>query len=216
MKKITQGSLLAVLVSVGLASSAFAFTIINQQLDLGERNADVTSLQEFLASDSSVYTQGLVTGFFGPLTKSAVMNFQAKYGISQAGRVGPQTLAKINSMIGSGVANASGPAIVMQYLPQITATSATFNWMTTNGVALGRLYYSTQPLRMNEGNINSEGFAVTTGQLGSYDGLARSSQSSSITGLQPNTIYYYTIVATDLGGNVSVIGPNDTFRTASQ
>lgn len=215
MKKIIQGSIIAILASVGLSTQAFAFNQINQQLDFGERNSDVTSLQEFLAGDPSVYPQGLVTGYFGVLTRSAVMNFQAKYGIAQAGRVGPLTLAKMNELIGSGVANTSGPAIVMQSGPQVTSTTAVFNWMTTNRVALGRVYYSTSPLQMNEGDINSNGFAVTTGQLGSYDGVARSSQSSTLTGLQPNTTYYYTIVATDLGGNVSVIGPNNTFRTSN-
>ena len=143
------------------------------------------------------------------------MNFQAKYSIPQAGRVGPMTLTKINELIGSGVANTSGPSMYMQYLPVVTSSSAVFNWSTSNRVAVGRLYYSTSPLQMNEGNINSEGFAVTTGQLGSYDGIARSNQSSTITGLQPNTTYFYTIVATDLGGNVSVIGPNNTFRTSN-
>ena len=88
--------------------------------------------------------------------------------------------------------------------------------MSSNEVALGRVYYSLYPLLMNEGDINSNGFAVTSGQLGSYDNVARNAQSSYITGLTPNTAYYYTIVATDLSGNVSVVGPNNTFRTNSQ
>ena len=103
----------------------------------------------------------------------------------------------------------------MQYLPQVTTTSANFNW-TTNEAATGRVYYSTSRLLMNEGDINSNGFAVTTGQVGTYDGIARTGQSSSVTNLMPNTTYYYTIVATDLSGNVSIIGPNNTFRTNAQ
>lgn len=208
-------SLLAVIASFGFSTQAFAFVQLTQQLDFGEKNADVTSLQEFLAASPDIYPQGLVTGYFGSLTRAAVIRFQAQYGLAQAGRVGPLTLAKINSLMGSGVANASGPAVFMTTGAVVSATSATFNWLTTNEVALGRLYYSTSPLQMNEGDINSNGFAVTSGQLGSYDGIARSSQTSTITGLQPNTTYYYTIVATDLGGNVSVIGPNNTFRTAA-
>jgi peptidoglycan hydrolase-like protein with peptidoglycan-binding domain len=213
------GLAIATLLSLAVTSQAFAFVKIESQLDLGESNADVTSLQEFLASDSSLYPQGLVTGYFGSLTKAAVSRFQARYGFAQVGRVGPLTRDKINELIGNGGISTmvgTSPAVVMQYAPAITATTATFSWMSTNEIALGRMYYSTYPLSMNEGDINSNGFAVTSGQVGSYDGTARTSQSSMLTGLVPNTTYYYTIVATDLSGNVSVIGPNNTFRTNSQ
>ncbi len=235
MTKITRRfsiALATTLVSLGIATQAYAYTPINSQLDFGETNTDVRNLQTFLASTPTIYPQGLVTGYFGLLTRSAVMNFQALYGIVSSGtaastgygRVGPSTLAKLNSLIAGNPGlpptessmGGVGPALVMQYLPQVTTTTATLNWMSTNEVALGRVYYSTYPLQMNEGDINSNGFAVTTGQLGSYDGVARTSQSSVISGLQPNTMYYYTIVATDLSGNVSVIGPNSTFRTNSQ
>ncbi len=219
-------TVLGALAAFGFSSHAYAFNQINSQLYFGKTGGDVTSLQEFLAASPDLYPRGLITGYYGALTEEAVEKFQVKYDIVSSGspsttgygRVGPMTMAKINGLINnnSGVANTSGPAIFMQYFPQITSTTATFNWMTTNGAAYGRLYYSTSPLQMNEGDINSNGFAVTSGQIGSYDGIARSSQSSYISGLQPNTTYYYTIVATDLGGNVSVIGPNNTFRTSAQ
>jgi hypothetical protein len=151
------------------------------------------------------------------LQRQAVTRFQATYGLAQVGRVGPLTRDKINQQITSGgiVSTNSGvnPSIVMQNFPLVTSTTANFNWVTTNEAALGRVYYSTYPLQMNEGDINSNGFAVTSGQSGPFDGQARSAQSSYLTGLQPNTTYYYTIVATDLSGNVSIVGPNNTFRT---
>jgi len=215
------------LVTLGLSTQAFALTTVSQQLDFGEKNADVTYLQQFFATTPAIYPEGLVTGYFGALTRSAVMRFQAQQGIVSSGsptttgygRVGPSTLARINSMILGGtvppVTSATGPAIVMSSAVQISSNSATFNWTTTNEVALGRVYYSTSPLQMTEGDINSNGFAVTSGQVGSYDGIARTAQTSTITGLQPNTTYYYTIVATDLSGNVSIIGPSNTFRTTN-
>ena len=52
-----------------------------RQLQVGSRGADVSSLQTFLAEDPSVYPQGLVTGYFGFLTKSAVSNFQSNNGM---------------------------------------------------------------------------------------------------------------------------------------
>lgn len=227
-KKTHLIALSGILLSVQLSSHVFALTQIQTQLDLGETNADVTSLQQFLATTPALYPSGLVTGYFGGLTQAGVIRFQTQYGIVTSGtpsttgfgRVGPSTIAKINSLVTNGgvVVTPSGvsPAVSLQYLPQITATTATFMWVSSNEAATGQIYYSTSPLQMNEGDINSNGFAVTTGTLASYDGIYRISQTSVITGLQPNTMYYYTIVARDASNNISVIGPNNTFRTASQ
>src|SRR3989338_8904446 len=41
-------------------------------LRLGVRGDEVTQLQEFLKQFPDIYPQGLVTGYFGPLTESAV------------------------------------------------------------------------------------------------------------------------------------------------
>ncbi len=229
--KLTQRSLIGrllvipTLLTIGLSSQALAYVQLTAQINPGARSANVTNLQEFLASVPDVYPQGLVTGYYGSLTTAAVMNFQAKYGIVSSGsptstgygRVGPSTLTMINNMIGGGSTSMdrSGPRISMQFAPQVTGTTANFSW-NTNESATGKVYYSTFPLQMNEGNENSTGFAVTSGQVGSFDTIARMSQGSQVTGLMPNTTYYYTVVATDTAGNVSIVGPNNTFRTNAQ
>ena len=73
------------LLALSISSQAFAYVPLTAQLSPGARNANVTNLQEFLASMPDVYPQGLVTGYYGSLTTSAVMNFQAKYGIVSSG-----------------------------------------------------------------------------------------------------------------------------------
>src|SRR3989344_2638261 len=90
--------LLASMILMVKPVNAATFVQLTGQLDYGQTSTNVTNLQVFLASSPTIYPQGLVTGYFGPLTKSAVMNFQSAYGISQVGRVGPQTLTKINSL----------------------------------------------------------------------------------------------------------------------
>ncbi|MDP1689682.1 MAG: peptidoglycan-binding protein [bacterium] len=65
-----------------------------QNLAVGSQGADVTALQQFLA-DNKFYT-GPVTGYFGPLTKTAVMAFQKAHGIAQVGTVGPLTRAELS------------------------------------------------------------------------------------------------------------------------
>ena len=63
------------LLTLGIAS-AQSFTPITRQLNPGDRGANVTNLQTFFAANPSVYPEGLVTGYFGRLTKSAVINYQ--------------------------------------------------------------------------------------------------------------------------------------------
>jgi len=72
----------------------------------GSTGDDVSALQNFLTSQGpSIYSQGLVTGYFGPLTERAVQLFQEREGIAGPGDpgygfVGPQTRARINAILG--------------------------------------------------------------------------------------------------------------------
>jgi len=73
-------------------------------------NSEVRCLQEFLKSQGpEIYPESLVTGYFGPLTKAAVIKFQEKYkdeiltplGLEKGtGYVGQMTRAKINELLG--------------------------------------------------------------------------------------------------------------------
>src|SRR5258708_33212665 len=66
----------------------------------GSTGDQVTLLQQLLAADPTLFPKGKVTGFFGKLTAQAVKRFQKKYGIEQAGNVGPKTLRKLNELFG--------------------------------------------------------------------------------------------------------------------
>lgn len=88
--------------------------VFASDLTFGMQNADVTRLQILLASDKSIYPEGLVTGYFGLLTQKAVERFQVKYGIVSAGtsgtsgfgRLGPKTRIKLQEVF-SGVSASS-------------------------------------------------------------------------------------------------------------
>ena len=74
-----------------------------KRLTVGLRSSDVRQLQEMLLNDG-VYPEGLITGYFGQLTKKAVQQFQEKYGIAKQGNpgygdVGPNTRAKLNQIL---------------------------------------------------------------------------------------------------------------------
>lgn len=74
---------------------------LNYDLSVGSvRNEDVKCLQNFLKSQGpEIYPEGFVTGFFGNITKAAVIKFQARYGVAQTGYVGPITRNKINQIL---------------------------------------------------------------------------------------------------------------------
>ena len=73
-----------------------------RQLQEGMTGEDVKLLQEILATDPDIYPEGLVTGYFGSLTKNAVKRFQKIASLEQVGNVGPKTLAKINELLTEG------------------------------------------------------------------------------------------------------------------
>ena len=177
-----------------------------RQLQLGMSGADVSSLQTFLAQDNTIYPQGLVTGYFGSLTKSAVSNFQARNGISSIGRVGPATLPVINAQMLSGAntsANTGSPSATVSNINiSVNQNSATVNW-TTDELAKGVVYYSTSPMALYE-RPNS---ADVSGSSVMSDMNFKNAQSVSVQNLQPNTVYYYLIYTTDQSGNVSLTWP---------
>lgn len=81
-------------------------TAFSRALRRGSRGDDVRLLQEFLSRDRAIYPEGLVTGYFGPLTEAAVQRFQAREDIVSSGdsastgygRVGPRTRARVNEL----------------------------------------------------------------------------------------------------------------------
>ena len=80
---------------------------LSRQLWKSATGDDVALLQGVLATDSDVYPEGLITGYFGPLTERAVKKFQQKMGVEEVGRIGPKTLTKINELLEDG-AGSSG------------------------------------------------------------------------------------------------------------
>lgn len=65
----------------------YCFNILRQ----GARGPEVEDLQNILKTDPSIYPEGLVTGYYGPLTKKAIQKLQRKFNLPQTGEVDEKT-----------------------------------------------------------------------------------------------------------------------------
>lgn len=207
------GWVATVVVSV-LCAFAFAYAqeaTVTTQLSPNDSGSQVSALQTFLAADAAVYPEGLVTGFYGDLTTAAVQRYQCKNGIvcsgsvssTGYGRVGPATLAKIQEQegvsAGGGVnlppvgypttgADVNAPVISTPTVA-VTRTSAAVHW-GTNEFAHSRVLYATYWPFVYSGSLS---VADTT-----FDAVS----DVTLTGLVPNTTYYYVLESVDASGNL--------------
>ncbi len=202
----------AIILMAGLTYTASAATL-TRQLELGMSGSDVTALQTFLARDNTIYPQGLITGYFGSLTKSAVSNFQARNGISNIGRVGPVTLAALNLQMDGNISTGADiyAPMINSLNVNVSSNSATFYW-NTNENSSAVIYYGTSYPNMTESgpgggvSISGASYLVNADLLSSHNAVVNS--------LSSNTTYYYVVYVRDGSGNETVTWPN-TFRTAN-
>lgn len=76
------------------------FVVFATDMKSGDRGESIKNLQEFLSYEGS-YSEKLITGYFGAFTRTAVMDFQKKYGISPvSGYVGYKTRQKMQQLTG--------------------------------------------------------------------------------------------------------------------
>ncbi len=225
VKKIARG----VTLSLGMLTAALfvtlfgiqnAHALITTSMDIGSTGSNVTELQTYLATDANIYPSKLVTGYFGALTQAGVQRFQTAQGIVSSGtpgttgygRVGPQTIMRLNSLIGSGsVFQNPSDAAPISSAPsiQIGRTSITMMW-STNEPAQGQIYYDTTPLRSDEATGPRQLPYVSGVYVVDNGGMIN--HSLTIQNLQPNTVYYYLTRSIDNVGNMSMTWPS-TFRT---
>lgn len=105
---------------------------VGRVLKLGSSGDDVTRLQQFLAQDTGVYPEGIVSGYYGSLTVAAVQRWQTKYNVVSSGTpdttgygiVGPRTAAAIALLCSQGGGGGSSGPVVGGYI-QVTPVTGT-------------------------------------------------------------------------------------------
>lgn len=182
---------------------------LTSELSLGSKGSQVTTLQSFLSGDQKIYPAGILSGYFGPLTANAVSQFQLYAGLPMVGRVGPLTLARINSILNSvGVLDTNAPVNTNLNI-SVGRSEAAINWQT-NELSQGKVFYDTKPII----SLETSQPATQPFISGSVSGESTIgfNHSLSLTGLNPDTTYYLVIESVDRSGNVSLV-INKTFTT---
>jgi peptidoglycan hydrolase-like protein with peptidoglycan-binding domain len=134
-----------------------------KDLSKGMKDAEVTTLQQVLKTDSSIYPEGLVTGYFGSLTEAAVKKFQAKYGITQTGTVGPVTRAKLNALY-CGTAQQTTTVA-----PTATPVVAAYGTLSVNKVPVANpayTYYDGGTYELFAAEFKATGSDITIRKIG--------------------------------------------------
>jgi peptidoglycan hydrolase-like protein with peptidoglycan-binding domain len=74
-------------------------SVLKEGLSEGMSGDDVKKIQELLATDASIYPEGKITGFFGPLTKEALKRFQKKHALNEDGTLNKDTRAVLEKYL---------------------------------------------------------------------------------------------------------------------
>lgn len=73
-------------------------------IKIGDQNKQVEHLQVLLASEPSIYPEGLITGYFGGLTRKAITAFQKRHTLNMTGIVDAPTRKKLEMLSSVAVA----------------------------------------------------------------------------------------------------------------
>lgn len=183
------GLVVGIALVLGLGAGSAVASTLYATLSVGSTGEQVTSLQTSLAANPSIYPEGIVSGYFGALTRAAVVRYQAAHGISQTGTVGPITRASINGSTGTVFTGDENAPLIGADSVSVGSNSATISWNTSEP-ATARVYYSTTwPF-------------VYSISLQASDSSFGAGHNVVLSGLASHGTYYYAKESVDSSGNI--------------
>lgn len=109
-----------------------------RNLARGSQGDDVRALQEFLQGNG--YFSATATGYFGPMTASAVAHWQSSQGVSAAGAFGPMSRERMRVWCGNQV---DVPSMPFSATPSQGAAPLTTSFSTMlSGFRMRSIYYT--------------------------------------------------------------------------
>lgn len=235
LKTIQQGGVVLVTPSLSTTTPNFTYNLYFGLND-SETGGEITKLQKYLAQDQTIYPEGLITGFYGPLTEAAVKRWQCKYGIvckgsletTGYGAFGPQSRVKLKEIY----------AMALPSTPTPTPTPNVVVVGVTNPYPLDGNYSVRYPIEnlILQWNNNLSQYSPSCAPASSYDlYLSHLSDPTKSTifnanlkgekyidiinyidvseALEYNQVYYWRVDVHDACGNV-LWGPVWSFITA--
>lgn len=91
----------------------------------GATNDSIRRVQKLLATDSEIYPDGTVSGFFGPKTQDAIRRFQARFGLDTVGVVGPSTKNILEAFMAAYPSENYPAGVLTKGVPQVKGESTT-------------------------------------------------------------------------------------------
>ena len=128
-----------------------ACSSISSYMGVGATGTDVSTLQQALGVS--------VTGYFGSLTKAALMQWQSAHSISATGYVGPQTRAAFNGWCDQGGGTSVGGS------GDTTTSSTDFSANPTSGTAPLSVYFRYNNVSSQNDNYSIDFGDGTSGTL---------------------------------------------------
>ena len=122
---------------------------ISNNLSVGVKNTEVTSLQQYLAEKE--YLKVSPTGYFGSQTKQAVQSFQSISSITPTGFVGPLTRAELKRV-----------SCVSTVVLTNTPTTATPPQVVSSWNPKAAIPFTDTTLKALKNILESIGFGVTS------------------------------------------------------
>ncbi|MDD5165280.1 MAG: Ser-Thr-rich GPI-anchored membrane family protein [Candidatus Pacebacteria bacterium] len=193
--------------------------VFSLNMTTGSTGADVTALQQFLATNGFL-SKEFITGYFGPQTLEAVKLYQTSVGLPSYGFVGPLTIQKLNaSCAAGGTTTTTNPIKISFYSPKkgdVLKVGQKYNviWFSDK-VANDSTFTITEFNDYGKGNIAEN---LTRDQVKCY-GLGKGSCVYSWTPKIVSSKYQLAISQVNNGAKgqvaVSGIGYSEFFSTAS-
>lgn len=161
---------------------------------VGSRGAEVRAIQERLKERGLFHDE--VTGYYGEVTRKAVLAFQKQQGISQTGTAGPQTLKALGISVGSIPASTEANINLLARIISAEARGEPYvGQVAVGAVILNRIEHPSFPDSLS-GVIYQDGAftAIVDGQFNEpVSDSAYNAARDALNGWDPTggCIYYY-------------------------
>ncbi len=117
----------------------------NEVVSLGGENDSITLLQRVLASDSTIYPEAMVTGYFGTLTENALLRFQQVWNLEETGTFTDETRYVLSAALAARPVNETSISYLQNTDVQTAIIQAASQFSEKGLIVNGQVAFSANP-----------------------------------------------------------------------